>query len=384
MQSVKREGLVGQQTEQRRVRAGLRVLGDLLSARNCGFRPPEEVEFILGRPAADAVRTAYLYGSRVVDVEAAIRLVRPTSSLIGASQFPTLPLRQVNTKLVIDSYDRELVHAGRKPSTLKTYRKLWTRFERAFEFLPPDRDLILDYLQNFDGPSGRYRLANQDTIHALYKHALALGWLSSDPMAGMKRPKVQEQEPNPLTLEQVRGILALDLSLRERASMHLLAGHGWRQNELLEMTAGEVRSSKGGQVWCHGKERDEFAPILPETGTLLSLLAEGLTDDEQVFRGERGRNERFGYEGMRKLVRGVIERAGLSGFTGHNLRDTFATIVTEASGDLTLAMALIRDKVPGVASRYVKRDLPALLEAHSPLRLLVAPVGVFDSPPSPP
>jgi hypothetical protein len=31
-------------------------------------------------------------------------------------------------------------------------------------------------------------------------------------------------------------------------------------------------------------------------------------------------------------------------------------------------MALIRDKVPGVASRYVARDLPSLLENHSPLR----------------
>ena len=39
----------------------------------------------------------------------------------------------------------------------------------------------------------------------------------------------------------------------------------------------------------------------------------------------------------------------LCGFTGHNLRHTFATIVTEESGDLTVAMQLIRDKVPGVA-----------------------------------
>lgn len=31
-------------------------------------------------------------------------------------------------------------------------------------------------------------------------------------------------------------------------------------------------------------------------------------------------------------------------------------------------MQLIRDKVPEVASRYVKRDFPALLEKHSPLR----------------
>jgi integrase len=79
---------------------------------------------------------------------------------------------------------------------------------------------------------------------------------------------------------------------------------------------------------------------------------------------------------MRKLVRDLMRRAGLSGFTGHNLRDTFATLVTEESGDLTLAMQLIRDKVPGVALRYVQRDLPTLLERYSPVRQL-------ESKPSP-
>ena len=60
----------------------------------------------------------------------------------------------------------------------------------------------------------------------------------------------------------------------------------------------------------------------------------------------------------------------LCGFTGHNLRHTFATIVTEESGDLTVAMQLIRDKVPGVALSYVERDLPTLLERYSPVRQL--------------
>ena len=68
----------------------------------------------------------------------------------------------------------------------------------------------------------------------------------SDPMYGMKRPNIQEQMPNPMTLEQVGMILALDMSLRDRAAAHLLAGHGWRQNELLEVLAGEVRAISGG------------------------------------------------------------------------------------------------------------------------------------------
>jgi hypothetical protein len=148
---------------------------------------------------------------------------------------------------VIASYDRELVHAGRKCQTLLTYRKAWRHFEAAFARLPTDRDLILDYLGNFDGPSGRYRLNNQDSIHYLYKHAVSLGWMVSDPMHGMKRPNIQEQMPNPMALEQVRMVLALDMSLRERAAAHLLAGHGWRQNELLEVLAGEVRAIAGAR-----------------------------------------------------------------------------------------------------------------------------------------
>jgi hypothetical protein len=47
-------------------------------------------------------------------------------------------------------------------------------------------------------------------------------------------------------------------------------------------------------------------------------------------------------------------------------RDTFATLVERKEGDLTVSVALIMDKVPGVASRYVTRDLPSLLENHSP------------------
>ena len=82
----------------------------------------------------------------------------------------------------------------------------------------------------------------------------------------------------------------------------------------------------------------------------------------------RGRHERFGSDGMRAMAKRLLSGGGLTGFTGHNLRDTFATLVERKAGDLTVSMALIRDKVPGVASRYVTRDLPALLESYSPLR----------------
>ena len=165
-------------------------------------------------------------------------------------------------------------------------------------------------------------------------------------------------------------MMSLEHPPKERAVLQLLVGHGWRQNEVLEIKARDVRSISGGMILCHGKHREEPSPILPETADLLRGLAQGLDDDAQVIRGKRGRDERFGSTGMSNLVNRAFARAGLSGFTGHNLRDTFATLVDRDSGDLTVAMNLIRDKLPGVASRYVKRDLPSLLERHSPLRQL--------------
>ena len=122
-------------------------------------------------------------------------------------------------------------------------------------------------------------------------------------------------------------------------------------------------------ILCHGKQREGPIVILPETADLLRGLAQVLDDDAQVIQEKRGRDERFGSTGMSNLVNGAFARAGLTGFTGHNLRDTFATLVTEQSDSVT-AMKLMRDRVPGVAPLYIKWDLPALLERLSPLRQL--------------
>ena len=272
------------------------------------------------------------------------------------------------TSQVMESKFKELAHANAKPSTVKTYTNCWGRFAEVFEELPTDRDTIMAYLARFDGASGRYRLNNQDNIHLLYKHALERGWTSRDPMNGMKRPNVKLQQPRSLDLVQVKKLMALEHTPRELAVLHLLVGHGWRQHELLEIKARDVRSMERGWIWCYGKEREEFAPILPETAALLLSLIDDLEDDEQVIGSVRGRHERFGSGGLRVMVKRLLAQAGLTGFTGHNMRDTFATLVERKAGDLTVSMALIRDKVPGVASRYVTRDLPSLLENHSPLR----------------
>jgi len=275
---------------------------------------------------------------------------------------------KVLTLEIVASFEREQVHANNKPGSLQTYRKYWKPFGKAFEYLPTDRGQIVDYLSRYDGPSGRNRRNHQDGIHALYKHAVALGWLASDPMVGMKRPQLRHRPPNPLTLEQAKIMFQTPKSDRDRAALHLLLGHGWRQIEVRRVMAGDVRGVRDGSIWCWGKARDEWAPILPETVAILEQLAVGKSDDAAVFVGHNIRySGALSESGIARLVDRLFVRAGLDGFQGHDLRRAFITLVTQDSEEL-LGMRLGRDRVQGVNDRYVSRDLSTLLAQHSPLR----------------
>ena len=71
------------------------------------------------------------------------------------------------------------------------------------------------------------------------------------------------------------------------------------------------------------------------------------------------------------MIDRLFQRAGIQGFKGHDLRRTFATLVTKTSSDEYLAMRLLRDSVPGLSNRYIRYPMEHLVEAlqkYSPLR----------------
>ena len=63
---------------------------------------------------------------------------------------------------------------------------------------------------------------------------------------------------------------------------------------------------------------------------------------------------------MAELVTKLFKRGGIKGFSGHNLRRTFTTWVTVASGSEVLAMRLTRDTIPGVGQRYINEFSPIM------------------------
>ena len=275
----------------------------------------------------------------------------------------------VSTSSLVDSFLKHKMNRGVKESTLRTYEKKLGPFERYFPILPEDLSPVMEFLANFTGKSGRHRKNYQATLRALYQHAVQFHNFPKNVLQNVDPPIVRKKAIKTLELEQVLRLLEIADNLKEQAALSLLIGQGWRQVEVRRVLARDVREIEAGQIWCRGKMVEEWAPILPETLLLLEELADGLPDENHIFVGNRlGRPEPLGATGLSRLVDRLFASADLHGYTGHDLRRTFATLVTDASGDELLGMRLVRDKVPGMSDRYVKRDLVALLPLWSPLR----------------
>ena len=283
----------------------------------------------------------------------------------------------VKTQDVIDSFLLHKKHEGAGDGTKKTYTKRLSRFAKEFPDLPLETVTIMEYLDQFDTGTKRYKRNLQDLLNALYKHALLFFDIRQNPLENLKRPKVTKKPIRTLSLEEVGKVDSVIDTIAERAAWELTVGHGWRQVEVRRVTAGDVRSIHDGIIWCRGKERDEDTPLLPETQELLQQLAATLADEEPVIRSTRTRSgvtQPLGEDGMRQLIQRFLMRSNLSyKYTGHDLRRSFCTLVREASGDEFLAMRLARDKIPGVSDRNINASPAKLGESllkYSPVRLI--------------
>jgi len=279
----------------------------------------------------------------------------------------------VLTQDVVDSFLRHKEYKRDKIDTIKTYKKTLNRFARKFPNLPLDIDTILQYLSQFKGDTGRYRQNQHDRLKMLYKHASRFFGILENPFENLERPRATAKKIQTLSLEEACKVDLVNYNLTERVVWELTFGHGWRQIEVRRITAGDVRSIRDGIIWCRGKEREEYTPLLPETEELLKQLVGTLSDNELIIRSTRiraGRTQPLGEDGISQLIQRLFARSGMN-YLGHDLRRTFCTLVREASGDEFLAMRLARDIIPGMNNRYINAPLAKLRESlmkYSPIR----------------
>ena len=142
------------------------------------------------------------------------------------------------------------------------------------------------FLEQYTGKTGRRRRNIHDALVMLYRHAVRRFELSKNPMEEIERPMVTKKPIKTLTMEQVRALFKATGTLRERVAIDLLLGHGWRQVEARMVRVEDVLKIDSQMNLCHGKEREEMAPLLRETVRRLQELVKGLDPEDYIFRAE--------------------------------------------------------------------------------------------------
>ena len=201
------------------------------------------------------------------------------------------------------------------------------------------------------GATIRRKLA---ALSSLFEYLCEVNAVVSNPVKGVKRPKMESQEGKTPAIgdHQARSLLdAPDATTlqgqRDRANLSTLLYHGLRRAELCALTVGDVQQRRGVPHLCvHGKGgKLRYVPLHPGTAELIHtyLQAAGHAGDAQgaLFRPLKNNTSAddcasITTDGVYKMLAGYAAslKIDVAGFGPHALRATAATNALDHDADI--------------------------------------------------
>lgn len=280
-------------------------------------------------------------------------LVRTESGDIQTSE-------QSLTDLWANHLNREVRAGQMSESTAATYRRGLQKFI-AWGVGDPERTndhAIKEWLASL-----RASGMSQNTIsiwfagvRAFFQWAVSEHYMAIDPTQGIKRGKrkgtAKTHKREMLTNEEMLRVLNSNLSKRDRAMIYLLAYTATRGIELHRANIEDLKT-EGGQLvlYVQGKgatDKSEKVIIAhPDAaGAVYDYLAERKADRGPLFVsvGNRTAGGRLGPRAMRRIVRDVLDNAGITSRnkTTHSFRHSAITNAIRNGASLLDAQAMAR------------------------------------------
>ncbi len=189
------------------------------------------------------------------------------------------------------------------------------------------------------------------------------GEVASDPLIGLKAPKLDSKVIEPLTDEQIKALLkaCAGTDLRERrdeAIVRLMVESGMRAGECVAIELPDVDLSAGTAVVRRGKGgKGRVVPFGPQTARAIDRYARlrrthRLAATPALWLGDRGRE--FSYDALHKALGERARLAGIVGFHPHLLRHTAAHRWLAAGGSEGGLMAVAGWSQPDMLMRYTR------------------------------
>ena len=210
--------------------------------------------------------------------------------------------------------------------------------------------------QALSGASIRRKLA---ALSSLFEYLCEVNSVASNPVKGVKRPKVDTTEGKTPAIGDHLARALLDApdagtlkGKRDRAILSVFLFHGLRRDELCKLTVGDVVERRGvNHLKVQGKGgKLRYVPLHPQTAGCLNayLQASGheAERDSPLFRPMI--NNRVGHtetaltvDGVYALVTGYGRQVGIAAerFAPHALRATAATNALDHQADIAKVQA---------------------------------------------
>ncbi|HEX5396564.1 MAG TPA: tyrosine recombinase XerC [Candidatus Limnocylindria bacterium] len=251
------------------------------------------------------------------------------------------------------------------PGTIVEYRRHAAEFldfvaAQGTAWETPDRASVRRYLAGLAdrGLSPSTVAGRLAAVRAFYRHATREGWISADPLAGVRSPKRPRRLPRVLSAAQaerlveapvrrtVTGASAVARQLRDAALLEILYATGMRISELAGLTLPRVDVARRRlRVLGKGNKERELLFGRPAAEALARYLRDGRPQlatnaGASVFVNASGGP--LSARGARLIVEKWVGRAGIDvAASPHTLRHSFATHLLEGGADLRSVQELL-------------------------------------------
>ena len=207
------------------------------------------------------------------------------------------------------------------------------------------------------------------SCRSLFRQLTREGRLASDPLLGVRGPKVRRKLPQVLDVDEATALVETGgdgrLAARDRAMLELFYSSGLRLSELCGLRWLDL-DLDGGEVRVLGKgSKTRIVPVGRHAVAALRALGaeQGMAAESPVFRGRGGApiNPRTVQLRMNKLA---LQQGLPKHIHPHLLRHTFASHMLESSGDLRAVQELLGHADIATTQIYTHLDFQRLARVY--------------------
>ena len=279
----------------------------------------------------------------------------------------SLPDRPLSLAELLPSWQLALQTERKSPGTIKSYTEGVTFFLRWCEATGTPPQLERSALQAFvahlleNGAEPTTARARQLGVRRFARWLVDEGELESDPLIGVKQPKLDKKVVHALTDDELRRLIRAcqGKSLKDRrdeALIRLMAETGVRAGEVIGMQLSDIDLQRGLATVRRGKEgKGRIAPFSPQTATAIDRYVRmrrthRLAETGPLWVGGGGKT--FSYAGLNRTLKERAQAAGIEPFYPHLLRHTAATRWLRAGGSEQGLMAVAGWSTRTMLDRY--------------------------------